>query len=59
MKVLVRPSRSGVEGKWEVEISQSHQYFTLDYHASKRDALWMARMFRIALKKHDAQRKGK
>ena len=36
-----------------IELQEGHQYFRLDYHAKKEEALWYARMFRKALKKHN------
>lgn len=32
-----------------VELSVPPQYFRLDYHASKKECKWMAKMFRKAL----------
>ena len=36
---------------YTVELKHGCQYFRLDYCASRRDALWYARMFRKALRK--------
>jgi hypothetical protein len=51
MKVTVVPSR--VVGH-TVELRQGVQSFLLDYEGTKADCLWYARMFRKALKAHDA-----
>lgn len=53
MTVKVIRSRN-VRDSWTVELKQRQQSFTLDYHAHKKEeALWYARMFRKALKKHN------
>jgi hypothetical protein len=38
-----------------VELVQDCQFFRLDYSASKKDCEWMAKMFRIALRKHNRE----
>ncbi len=54
MKVSVVPSyRSAKE--FTVEIQQGAQYFRVDYTGSKEECKWYAKMFRTALKKHDAE----
>ena len=54
MIVRVVPSYKDVK-LFTVQIKQGHQYFRLDYCASKKECQWMARMFRMALKKHDKE----
>lgn len=51
MKVTVVKSYHDSK-QYTIEIQQKHQYFRLDYEASRRDCIWMARMFRLALKRH-------
>lgn len=58
MKAQVIESFSGEPGyKWTVKLVQDHQSFKLGYRGTKRDCEWYARMFRIALKRHDADSK--
>jgi len=55
MKTSVIPSRR-YSNAWTVQIKQGHQYFTLDYNVeTRKEAAWMARMFRTALKKHNEE----
>lgn len=42
--------------EYTVEIQQGVQYFRLDYSGSRKDAMWMALMFRKALKSHDKEK---
>ena len=54
MKVNVVPSyRDNKE--FTVELSQGHQYFRLDYSGNKGEARFMAKMFRLALSRHNAE----
>jgi hypothetical protein len=39
--------------KWTTIVSHGHQYFTICERYDKSECLWMAKMFRQALKKHD------
>jgi hypothetical protein len=52
MKTQVVPSYHDPK-LFAVEISQGVQSFRLDYTATKEECLWMAKMFRKALKAHD------
>jgi len=45
--------------KWETVVSHGHQYFTICERYDKSECLWMAKMFRKALKAHDAERSQK
>ena len=54
MKVTVKEAYRPDEGtKWQTVVSQGDQYFTLYERYDKSECLWMAKMFRHALKKHD------
>lgn len=53
MKITVVPSWT--ETRYTVELKQGVQSFRLEYHGTKDDCLWYARMFRKALKAHDAE----
>jgi hypothetical protein len=50
MIVKVKPSYSG---GWRTWVMQGCQYFTIAERPNKEDALWMAKMFKIALKNHN------
>jgi hypothetical protein len=54
MKAYVVASRRNPK-EFTVELKQGSQYFRLDYSGSKEEAQWMAKMMRIALKKHSAE----
>lgn len=43
-------------GKSNVEIRQGNQAFRLDYHATRSECEWMARMFNEAVERHNGQR---
>jgi hypothetical protein len=54
MIVKVKPLFKSEEGtKWETVISQGVQKFTITERYDKSECLWMARMFRKALKAHN------
>ncbi len=56
MIVKVKPLFKSEEGtKWETVVSQGVQQFTIArrYSGNKSECLWMARMFRKALKAHN------
>lgn len=36
--------------QYTVQVTHGHQSFRLDYQGSKKECLWYARMFRLALK---------
>lgn len=42
---------------YTVRVLQGVQSFTLDYHASKKECQWYAKMFRQALRAHDQSRR--
>ncbi len=51
-----------VENSWRgptIKLTQGHQSFNLDYSGTLEDCRWYAKMFRIALKNHDAERVAK
>ena len=52
MKVTVVPAYVGQ--KHTVKLTQGVQSFHLDYQGTKTDCLWYAKMFRTALRNHDA-----
>ena len=54
MKVTVEESYKNYK-LFSIQIRQGNQFFRLDYHASKAECQWMAKMFRKALKKYDAE----
>jgi len=54
MKVTVVPSRRNSK-EFTIELEQGAQYFRLDYSGPKIEARWYAKMFRVALKKHDQE----
>ncbi len=41
----------GYRGGYTVRLKQGVQYFTLDYAGTKKEAEWLAKMFRLALSK--------
>lgn len=43
-------------GTWRATVVQGCQKFTIGYEGNKREAEFMARMFRIALKNHDKEK---
>ena len=51
MKVTTIPSPK--KGLWTVRLDQGAQRFTLAVERNKAEAQWYARMFRLALKRHD------
>ena len=53
MKVTVKENW---RGDYTVELKQGHQSFRLDYEGSRKKAEWYARMFRIALRRHNAEK---
>ena len=57
MKVQVIRSYSGLK-EYTVELSQGNQSFRMDYRGPLLDCRWYAKMFRIALKNHDAAKAG-
>ena len=42
---------------YRVEVVQGVQSFRINYDGTRDDCRWMARMFRKALKAHDAEQK--
>lgn len=58
MKVSVVPSYRNPK-EYTVRIAQEHQSFRLDFHGSRQHAMWMARMFRTALKRHNEERRAR
>ncbi len=54
MKVRVIPSPKSSK-EFTVELQQGAQYFRLDYVGNKAECSWYAKMFRVALKKHDSE----
>jgi hypothetical protein len=54
MKVSVVTSPKNSK-EYTVELQQGAQYFRLDYTGTKDECKWYAKMFRTALKKHDAE----
>ena len=49
--MIAKAIRAGLE--YTVEISHENQAFRLDYHGSLDECEWMARMFMVALDRHD------
>jgi hypothetical protein len=49
----------GWNKKYVVTLTQGRQSFTIDYEGTLEEARWMARMFRIALKRHDKSMRDK
>lgn len=57
MKAQAKRCYSGKPVCWSVHIRHDNQFFRLDYHTPKKaEAVWMAKMFNKALKRHDAER---
>lgn len=53
-EMTVRVVKSGIESRrWCVKVIQGVQSFTLDYYGTKAECLWMASMFRKAIKAHN------
>ena len=45
--------------KWRVVVEHGCQRFHLDYNGTEEECRWMARMFGIALAKHDEEQYNK
>ena len=57
MKVTVETT---ARNTYEVVLRQDQQSFKLSYASSqKKDVMWYAKMFRIALRSHDEERERK
>ncbi len=54
MKVRVVPSPKSSK-EFTVELQQGAKYFRLDYTGAKSECQWYAKMFRVALKKSEAE----
>lgn len=54
MKVNVKKSGAYTD-KYTVGVQQGNQYFTLDYAGTLTECRWYAKMFRTAIKDHDAE----